>query len=368
MKNSKNTSEQKNIIYEGIVSSFVNNPFAFLFGAHFMQSLLRAPEVGDDPEFEKWMEENGKLPDAVEKMKAEMGAKKLSPDEIRARGINFLGKDEKEAMAKAMNELPDELKDKFESRMTDKSIKSYANFQDSAKAALQATNEATKQLEADLAKISSTLKNSPAEDFFSETTSKQLMDKLKKDIVIYQKTIVQKINAFQEQLRDHFTKSNNKKMIGKLDLNPFTLDEILGNPSPVSSIRLLLEFESPEEAKKSAEMILSNLTDAYDGFVSKTEKSIKQLTKGLNNLKALLAADALGVGDMGQEWEKQVTKITQMWLSETQEVALQLIDAVESNLEARLSRLKKQAGGEQGDKVNESRKARNFYESFGDFS
>ncbi len=365
MKNNKNTSEDRTLIYEGIAESFIQNPFAFMFGAHFMQSLLRAPEQGEDAEFEKWMEENSNLPDAVEQMKDQMGSKKLSADEIRKKGIDFVGKEEKETMAKAMNDLPPELKKKFESRMTEKSIKSFARFQDSAKASLRSTNEATKKLEKELTKVSETLKNSPLEELLPQDVAKQALGQLNKQIGVYQKTIVQKITTFQETLKDNIQKTNNKKLMGKLDLNPFSLDEVLG-----SSLHEAEENkQSPEKYQKSAKFVMEMMTNTFDEYVTAQEKGIKELMKGLNGLKALLGADALGLGEMGTKWEQEVTKIAKMWLSETQEVALEILDSMEKRLEFKLKQKMKQSGGE-GDKekINESRRAHKFYESFGDFS
>ena len=351
MKNDKIVKNQ-NIIYEGIADSFVQNPFAFMFGAHFMQSLLRQPEQGEDEEFEKWLEENGELPDAIEMMNREMGAKKLSPDEIRKKGFDFVGKGEKEAMRKAMEELPPDLQAKFEGAMSDKAAKAYGNFQDSAKAALKITNEVSKSLEKGLLNITSTLEGSEAERLFPQKFVDSITSKLNNELKVYQNAIVQKIVTFEKAVQEKISKSKDNRLAGKLNLGEFSLDEVL-------------KEEEDSSIKKSAKMTLDMVTDALDEYNTKVEAGVKQFARALNILKNSLGAGSMGVEpEQALKWADSVEVMSTRWLKETQEIVFEVMESVESALEKAISQPKK----DQEKGMNESLRRKTFYESFGDFS
>lgn len=349
MKNNKN----KYLMYEGIVSSFVQNPFSFIFGAHFLQSILRDPEQGENEEFNKWMEENGKLPDAVNQATKQMDAAKLSPDEMRKKGFDsFVSKEEKEAMAKAMEELPPELQDKFEGAMSDKAAKAYNNFQDSAKAALRITKGVSQSLDKQLLDIVSTLKGSPAEKLFPEEDAVKISKKLNNELGIYQKAIVQKIVAFENAVQEKISKSKDNKLAGKLNLGEFSLDEIL-------------KEEEDSQAGESAKLALDMVTDGLDEYNTKVEKGIKQFARALEQLKSILGTGSMGI-DAAQalKWADSVEVMSKRWLAETQEVVFEVMEQVESAIKKTISEPKK----DQEKGMNESLRRKTFYESFGDFS
>ena len=340
--------KNKNVIYEGIADSFVQNPFAFMFGAHFLQSILRTPEQGEDEEFEKWMEENSALPDAVQKMKDEMGATKLSPDEIRKKGFDFVSEDEKAAMAKAMEELPDDMKDKFEGAMSDKAAKAYGNFQDSAKAALKIANAASKSLDEQLLNIVSTLKGSGAEKLFPKEYAEKISSKLNDELKIYQQAIVKKIVTFENAVQKNISKSKNSRLASKLDLGGFSLDEVL-------------KEEEDSQTNQSAKLTLDMVNDALDKYNTKAEKGVRQFARALETLKNSLGAGSMGI-DPAQalKWADSVEVMSKRWLKETQEVVFEVMEQVEAAI--------KKAASEPEKEMNESRRRETFYESFGDFS
>ena len=347
MKDNK-TAKNQNIIYEGIVETFVNNPFSFMFGAHFLQSILRQPEQGENPEFEEWMQTNSELPDAVEQMHQAMGSKKLSPDEIRKKGFDFVGEEEKEAMAKAMEDLPDSIKAQFEGAMSEKAAKAYGNFQDSAKAALKITNGVTESLRKDLESITSTLEGSPSESLFPKEFSDKIIAKLDKELKVYQKAIVQKIVVFEKAVQEKISKSKDNRLAGKLNLGEFSLDEIIKEEE---------ESSSKESAKKTLDMA----NDALVEYGAKLEKGVVQFTKALEKLKNSLGAGSMGIEpDQALKWADSVGAISKSWLAEIEKIIFEVSEQIESTLEKAISEPKKE--------MNESFRRKTFYESFGDFS
>lgn len=345
--------KNKNLMYEGIANSFMQSPFSFLFGAHFLQSILKEPERGENEAFEKWMEENGALPDAVEQATMGMDAAKLSPDEMREKGFDsFVGEEETATMAKAMAELPPELQAKFEGAMSDKAAKAYGDFQDSAKAALRITKGVSGGLDKQLLMIVSTLDGSGAEKLFPKEHAQRISKKLNDELGIYQKAIVQKIVAFENVLKEKISKSKDNKLAGKLNLGDFSLDEIL-------------KEEEGSQARQSAKMTLDAVTDGLDEYNTKVEQGVKQFVRAINRLKNILGTGSLGIeADQALKWADSVETISKRWLKETQEVVLEVMEQVESALEKAISEPKR----DQEKGMNESRRRKTFYESFGDFS
>ena len=101
--------------------------------------------------------------------------------------------------------------------------------------------------------------------------------------------------------------------------------------------------------------------NALDKYNTKAEQGVKQFAMALETLKNSLGAGSMGI-DPAQalKWADSVEVMSKRWLKETQEVVFEVMEQVEAAI--------KKAASEPKKEMNESRRRKTFYESFGDFS
>ena len=347
----KQTTEKKQI--NEFVDAFIQNPFSFMLGANFLQQMFSNPEVGDDPEFQEWLETQDELPNTAAELKQRIKSgkgNKMTPEQLEK-----LSPESQKALSQALSNLSPGLENKMKAAQQKKAMFAWGELKEDYVATKRA-----------FVKTLESVGPSMADAGIKPKGAEQIKNLMQSSIEPGLQTVEELMKKMDAELTKQKKDDKGDKKIN--EEGPFGA-EFLGAGSRTidtdpTMVATLPEAEgNADEQNKEKEAQKTNLTPEEEKIKKVQEISKNALKKMLQattflkksggNVATLMKADAFGVGKQSAKWVELLSGA----ISEIEDSLNMASAKIEKSLLKKAETLKESVTRRQ-----------KFYESFGDFS